>query len=379
MRSLRFLTFLTASFILFVAVGSSQPPAATQAPMPESDKPLAGAIIGSDAGHGGQSYSRSYTAGTRGVDSRMYESDLNLLCETELAKLLEEGGAKVIRTRTVDQRVSPEGSSNKQELHARLEIFEDANVHFFISVHHNAAPGAPTATGHTAIFKKDVKDDRIYKALAEDINNALLGVVPGPKRELIKGDYHLTRETDIPGTIVESGFMTNPEYDKLTQDPDYPRKEAEAIYKGALKYWKDNKAELIKLREELIAKRAANPVDPNTLAAIQLNPKYKGEVAAIVAAMDPDKKPDPAKIDAYIQNYKKAYVKSEADKFTVAGSFVNGKVVLNGEVANRQQHNDIINGLIAMGLNRISNNIKFPEAQKDKPAPTPEWKATPAP
>lgn len=366
---------LLLSTLIFATVGAwAQTPAAS-----DSAKAFAGVIVGTDAGHGGQSYSRSYTAGTRGVNSKMYESDLNLACETELAKLFEAAGATVIRTRTVDQRVSPEGSTNKQELHSRLEIFENANVYFFVSVHHNAAPGAPTATGHTAIFKKDVADDRIYKALAQDINDALVGVVPGPERSLIKGDYHLTRETDIPGTIVESGFMTNPEFDKLSQDPGYPRKEAEAIFKGALKYWNDNKEELTKLRAELMKKRAAAPVDPNTLAAIQLNPKYQKEIATIVAAMDPAGKPAAAKIGDYIANYKKAYVKTDADKFTVTGSYVDGKIVLKGSVADRRQHNDIINALIAMKLNKISNNITFPEDQKDAPAPTPEWKATPAP
>ncbi|MEO8377785.1 MAG: N-acetylmuramoyl-L-alanine amidase [Candidatus Sumerlaeota bacterium] len=374
---------MLSAFLLVGGCGIAQPPAATPAAKTATKedpaKPFAGVIIGTDAGHGGQSYSRSYTAGTRGVDSKISESELNLKCETELAKLFEEAGATVIRTRTAEQRVSPEGSSNKQELHARLEIFENANVHFFVAVHHNAGPGAPGATGHTAIYKLEVDDDHIYKALAQDINDALKDVVPGPERELIKGDYHLTRETDIPGTIVESGFMTNSAFDKLSQEPDYPKKEAQAIFNGALKFWQDNKVEVTKMHDELMAKRKLSPPDPNTLNAMQLNPKYQKEIAAIVKAMDPSGKHDPAMIATYVENYKKAYVKTDADRFTVTGSWADGKVVLAGNVPDRKYHDDIINALIEMNMHKISNKIKFPDVQQDEPAATPSWKATPAP
>jgi len=40
--------------------------------------PLAGAVIVVDPGHGGQRYSKSYTGGTRGVVSKLTESELNL-------------------------------------------------------------------------------------------------------------------------------------------------------------------------------------------------------------------------------------------------------------------------------------------------------------
>ena len=43
-----------------------------------AEPPLAGAVIVVDAGHGGQRYSKSYTGGTRGVASRLTESELNL-------------------------------------------------------------------------------------------------------------------------------------------------------------------------------------------------------------------------------------------------------------------------------------------------------------
>src|SRR5438132_5739597 len=80
--------------------------------------PLAGAVIVVDPGHGGQRYSKSYTGGTRGVESRVTESELNLRVALELARLLKENGATVHLTRVGDHRLSREGSSRTDELQA---------------------------------------------------------------------------------------------------------------------------------------------------------------------------------------------------------------------------------------------------------------------
>src|SRR5580692_922190 len=226
----------------------------------EPPAPLKGATIVVDPGHGGQRYSKSYTGGTRGVASKLTESELNLRVAVELAKLLKDNGATVYLTREADHRLSPEGSSNTAELHARIDFFEHYNAHFFLSVHHNA--GGPSATGHTTLYKHNAKDDTLYESLAQDINDALEGAVPGPKLKLIKGNYHILRETSIPGTISESGFMTNKAFDELATGSEYPKKEAAALCKGAIKFWTDHKDTLIALREKLMKERMEHPRDP---------------------------------------------------------------------------------------------------------------------
>jgi N-acetylmuramoyl-L-alanine amidase len=144
-----------------------------------AEPPLSGAVIVVDPGHGGQGYSKSYTGGTRGVVSGQTESELNLKVGLELSKLLKEQGATVHLTREASHRLSREGSSNADELHARIDFFEHHSCHFFLSVHDNAGP--PTATGHTALYKHNATDDTLYEAIARTVNNALEGAVPGPK------------------------------------------------------------------------------------------------------------------------------------------------------------------------------------------------------
>ena len=182
-----------------------------------ADAPLAGAVIVVDPGHGGQRYSRSYTGGTRGVNSKLTESELNLRVGLALAAKLEAAGATVYRTRTYDRRLSREGSSNSDELHARVDYFDKFNPYFFVSVHHNA--GGRGASGHTALYKHNAADPTLYEACARAFNDALEGAVPGPKLALIgpKGNYHILRETDVPGTITEGGFQTNPRLRRAEQ------------------------------------------------------------------------------------------------------------------------------------------------------------------
>jgi N-acetylmuramoyl-L-alanine amidase len=322
--------------------------------------PLQGAVLVVDPGHGGQRYSKSYTGGTRGVASRLTESELNLRVAVELVQLLKANGATVYLTRDGDHRLSPEGSSNKDELHARIDFFERYNVHFFLSVHHNA--GRANATGHTALYKHNAPDDTLYEALARDVNDALEGAVPGPKLSLIKGSYHILRETAIPGTIAESGFMTNPAFDELSTQPGYPKKEAEALCKGAIKYWTDHKDALAALRAKLMKERAENPRDPKTYTAIELNPDFQARMKKLLAQVAPGGKFDPAKAGDYVENFKKAVVTDAQATFTVRGEFDGKLIKLSGSTSDRKYHDQLIDLFVAMRLYNLSNDIQLPKA-----------------
>jgi N-acetylmuramoyl-L-alanine amidase len=326
----------------------------------EEPQPFNGAVIVVDPGHGGQSYSKSYTGGTRGVASKVYESDLNLKVAFELAKVLREQGATVFMTREADHRLSPEGSSNSDELHARIDFFEHHNCHFFLSVHHNA--GGATASGHTALYKHNAKDDTLYEAIATDVNNALEGAVPGPKQKLIKGSYHILRETAIPGTISEAGYMTNREFDDLSKRPEYATAEAAAIARGAVKYWTEHKDELIALRDRLAKERISKPRDPKTLTAIALNPDHQERMKKLLEVVAPAGKYDPAKAQEYADAFRKATIK-DGTKFEVKAELFDGRIKLTGEVSDRKDHDRLIDMFVAMKLYALTNNMQIPKAK----------------
>jgi N-acetylmuramoyl-L-alanine amidase len=314
-----------------------------------------------DPGHGGQRYSKSYTGGTRGVISKLTESELNLRVALELKKLLEAQGATVVLTREADHRLSHEGSSNKDELHARVDFFEQHNAHFFLSVHHNA--GAADATGHTALYKHNAKDDTLYEALARTVNDALEGAVPGPKRALIKGNYHILRETAIPGTIAESGFMTNKAFDELSNQADFPKKEAEALCKAAVSYWTAHKDALIALRTKLMQERAKQPRDPKTYTATALNPDFQARMEKLLAQVAPEGKYEAARVGEYVEKFRKTVVTDPQATFTVQAESDGKTIRLNGTVSDRHYHDQLIDFLVAMRLFDLDNRIQFPKGK----------------
>src|SRR5262249_34280540 len=92
-------------------------------PILAADPPLTVPVIVADPGHVGQGSSNSCSDGTRGVASGLTESELNLKVAVELARLLKKQGAEVHMTREADHRLSREGSSNVDELPARIDFF----------------------------------------------------------------------------------------------------------------------------------------------------------------------------------------------------------------------------------------------------------------
>jgi N-acetylmuramoyl-L-alanine amidase len=333
-------------------------PLAVIPPARAADGPLAGAVIVVDPGHGGQAYSKSYTGGTKGVTSGLTESALNLRVGLELASTLKAMGATVHLTRVADHRLSREGSSAADELHARIDLFEHFNPHFFLSVHHNA--GKPTASGHTALYKHNATADGLYEAAARSVNDALVGAVPGPKLALIKGSYHILRETPIPGTISEAGFMTNPAFDTLCNRPEFPKAEAAAIARGAAAYWAAHKPALVALRTELAAARAAQPRDPNTLTATALNPAYQTAMTELLAKVTPSGKYDGAKAGEYVAAFGKLAA-TDKPAFAVTTMTAGDRITLTGSVGDRRDHDRLIDMLVAMKLYAITNDLKVPK------------------
>jgi N-acetylmuramoyl-L-alanine amidase len=249
-------------------------------------------------------------------------------------------------------------------LGARVNFFEHYGPHFFLSVHHNA--GNANSKGHTALSKANAADPTLYVAAAQCVNDALEGVVQGPKLKLItEGDYHILRETNVPGTISEAGFMTNTEFDEMSMAPDFPKKEAEAICKGAIKYWTENKAALVALREKLAKEREAKKVDPNSYTANALNPGYQERMKKLLAEVAPEGKYDPAGISEYLIRFRKSVVTDPAAKFDVTGIYDGKTLSLKGETSDRKYHDELINVLVAMKIYDISNEITFPKTPKE--------------
>jgi hypothetical protein len=155
--------------------------------------------------------------------------------------------------------------------------------------------------------------------------------------------------------------MTNKEFDKLSTQSGYPKKEAAALCKGAVKYWTRHKKALIALRTQLMKERAEHQRDPKRYTAIGLNPDFQARMKKLLAQVAPGGKYEAAKVGDYVEKFKKAVVTDPRATFLVTAKFDGQRIQLSGTTSDRKYHDRLIDMLVAMRLYDIANDIKFPK------------------
>ena len=187
--------------------------------------PLLDATIVLDAGHGGWDPGKT---GTNGENEKV----LNLAVVEKLAEYLEQGGAKVILTRSSDDALA---SGKKADMAERRKIANETGADILVSIHQNAFPSA-RAKGAQVFYHSSSEKGKL---LAEGVQESLRSRVDGSNIRMAKEnkDYYILRTTEIPAVIVECGFLSNAEEEKLLNDAAYQEKLAWAIYCGILDYF----------------------------------------------------------------------------------------------------------------------------------------------
>ncbi len=187
-------------------------------------------VIVIDAGHGG------IDAGVRGITTEAKESDINLAIAKKLKGYFQEAGFKAVMTRKTNAGLY--GTSGKgfkmRDMKKRKQIIADNNADMVISIHQNFCP-IPSKRGGTVFFDKTSESG---KALADSIQSVLNGLNEDIKKnEALAGDYYMLKCTENPSVIVECGFLSNTEDEKLLNDAEYQKQIAYAIFKGAVAYY----------------------------------------------------------------------------------------------------------------------------------------------
>jgi len=185
-----------------------------------------------DAGHnyGGDG------GATNTIDGVTYnEADLNIQVASKLKTELENRGYNVIMTRALGQR---ETIALVQSLTNRVNIANNADADFFISIHHNSA--GETAQGVLTLYSTETQDDtfggksdsnRIEKSkkMATLINNNIASKLSLNNRGGQEQNLFVCRNANMPAVLVETGFITNKEDAIRCSDPASQQKVAAAI------------------------------------------------------------------------------------------------------------------------------------------------------
>lgn len=191
--------------------------------------PLSNKIIYVDPGHGG------IDPGT--IYKDIYEKDINLDICLKLKKELENIGATVYLTRYGDYDLSTPNTSTrkKSDLNNRVRLINDSKSDMYISIHLNATS---SKTWHGAqVFYDDVNEEnkKIATIMQEELKNNL-----NTTREIDEiSTMLLNRKVNVPGVLIEVGFLSNDNERYLLKQDSYQEKISKTIVNGIIKYFKN--------------------------------------------------------------------------------------------------------------------------------------------
>ena len=125
------------------------------------------------------------------------------------------------------------GSSNTSSLAARVREANRWGADVFISLHTNASTN-PAATGSEALIYS--RASTAAKELSEDILEKMTDMTGLRNRGIVeRPGLYVLKATDMPATIIEMGFISNPiDADLMVYSPELF---AEGIYRGILDYY----------------------------------------------------------------------------------------------------------------------------------------------
>lgn len=194
--------------------------------------PIRSAVVVIDAGHGGRD------PGASGI-SGLTEEEVTLNIAMKLRRLIEQGSGTAIMIREDDTGLYTEGGDGKQtrkheDLMNRRALINSCEADIFVSIHLDSFP-QPQYFGAQAIY---LEGDEKSRLLAEIIQKELIKILNNNNRRGAKATetLFLLKDNNMPGVLVECGFLSNPEEERLLGDDHYQEKIAWSIFVGIVKY-----------------------------------------------------------------------------------------------------------------------------------------------
>ena len=185
--------------------------------------PLSGKLIIVDVGHGGKD------VGT--IHNNLYEKDLNLSISKLLEKELIRNGASALLIRDEDYDLSSPNSKERKrsDFNNRIKIINNSKANMYISIHINNLNDKTYQGAQVFYLNKNIK-------LAQTIQKEL-NTLTYPRSIKKMPDVYMYKRLQIPGVLIECGFISNTFERNKLQDINYQEELVKTITRGIINFY----------------------------------------------------------------------------------------------------------------------------------------------
>ncbi len=195
--------------------------------------PVSNKTVVIDAGHGSPDEGAESNNGTT-------EARINLKIALKVQKLLEQTGSTVILTRSDDNAIYDLDSKSLRQkkvsdIKNRVKIGNESSADIFVSIHLNKIPQQQYYGWQCFYNSKNENSKMLAEQLQENLNES---IQKENKRVAMNlNTVYIMKNVEIPISIVECGFLSNPEEEKQLQEDEYQNRLAWGIYNGITDYF----------------------------------------------------------------------------------------------------------------------------------------------
>jgi N-acetylmuramoyl-L-alanine amidase len=146
----------------------------------------------------------------------LYEKDVNLSIASKLKTLLEQAGAKVVMTHT---------GSTDLTLAGRAEVANALKADIFVSIHANSSDGGYSGhstyyyapSGHEILGAQRYSRQKLASLVQRELVKA------GGRKDIgiLEANFAVLRETKVPSILVETGYLSDAEEERLLGNDGY--------------------------------------------------------------------------------------------------------------------------------------------------------------
>ena len=144
-----------------------------------------------------------------------------------------------IMIREEDEGLYSQDSPNKkrEDMKNRKQIIKDSSGDIFISIHINSFPESRYYGAQVFYFKNQKESMHLAKIMQQELIRVLNR--NNERVEKSTEDYFILKDNEIPSVLIECGFLSNSEEEKLLLMPEYQEKIAFSIYTGIIRFFSE--------------------------------------------------------------------------------------------------------------------------------------------